>query len=117
MTNNHPLSPPGVTILGQPEPIPYPLGGHVLGFTMPPDEVAQLHRETLARGLQPDVGFVLLWQRTAMELAVLTAKNEDLHERLEKLEAQLGCAPGSVAAELQASHDRIAAEGSTNDGK
>lgn len=86
----NPLMTPGVPILGQPDPVPYPLGAHALGFTMPAEQVIALHRQSLQEGLQPEVGFVLLWQQCSLALQQVLAQNFDLHERVGVLEAKLG---------------------------
>ena len=93
-----PLILPAVPILGQSEPTPYPIGGHALGFTVSPEQVAETHRQALQQGLQPDVGFVLLWQRTAIAVNLLAAQNNDLRERCTRLEAALGIEPSSAEA-------------------
>src|SRR5690606_16179911 len=86
MTTKSNLVAPGVPILGQPEPTPYPLAGHVLGFTLSPDDVADVHRSAIQQGLPPDAGFVLLWQRCSMAVARLEAQVRDLNDRVKALE-------------------------------
>lgn len=85
------ISPSGVHLLG-PKPTAYPIAGHVLGFVETPDEVSRAHAGALHAGYQPDVGFVLLWQRTSMNLAVLMDKVVKLERRCAELEKAAGLA-------------------------
>jgi hypothetical protein len=79
-----------VPILGRPQPIPYPIGGFALGFTVPPEEVAAHVSSAIQQGWTPGAEFLLIWQRTSMELGALKADNTELRMRIERLEAWLG---------------------------
>lgn len=87
-----------VPIIGQPQPTPYTIAGHTLGFGPSPDEIASLHAYAISQGLQMGCDFVLLWQRTSMAFEQLIAAVENLNARLDLLEGQVDTASDCASA-------------------
>ena len=100
---NRPGAPPlrlpnNVPIIGQPKPVTFSIGGYELGFGAEPDQVGAAYQQFIASGNQPDIGFVLHWQRSAMHFRKVDEELAALRKRCAALESLLADLAGAPEA-------------------